>query len=206
MLDSIYICYYFLNMGKIKSALELAMEKTADMAIDRDMLKQKELIRKGQILASSILNKSEKDGAAKLQTYKGKDLIYVKKGIGETLLSNIRLPLYINSEDNLPLIEETFSLISKKEEIYSLVFSQLKELFEKFLDDIQNLTEGLKQQYMPVLRQKQQQLMQQTGQNVQLEPEQDPEFLEILSKNRKALEDQYNNVIALAKAELIKII
>ena len=145
MLDSIYICYYFLNMGKIKSALELAMEKTADMAIDRDMLKQKELIRKGQILASSILNKSEKDGAAKLQTYKGKDLIYVKKGIGETLLSNIRLPLYINSEDNLPLIEETFSLISKKEEIYSLVFSQLKELFEKFLDDIQNLTEGLKQ-------------------------------------------------------------
>ena len=59
---------------------------------------------------------------------------------------------------------------------------------------------------MPVLRQKQQQLMQQTGQNVQLEPEQDPEFLEILSKNRKALEDQYNNVIALAKAELIKII
>ncbi|MBI9099570.1 MAG: hypothetical protein JEY91_13890 [Spirochaetaceae bacterium] len=193
-------------MGKIKSALELAMEKTADMAIDRDMLKQKELIRKGQILASSILNKSEKDGAAKLQTYKGKDLIYVKKGMGETLLSNIRLPLYLNSEDNLPIIKETFSLISKKEEIYSLVFSQLKELFEKFLDDIQNLTEGLKQQYMPVLRQKQQQLMQQTGQNVQLEPEQDPEFLEILSKNRKALEDQYNNVIAQAKAELIKII
>ena len=193
-------------MGKIKSALELAMEKTADMAIDREKLKQKDLRKKGQILASTILSNTEKEGAAKLQFFSSEEIRYVKEGIGETVISNIRLPLHINSESNLEILEKTFSLISDKEEIYSLVFDQLKQLYVKFIDDVQNLSEGLKQQYMPVLMQKQQQLMQQTGQNVQLEPEQDPEFLEILSKNRKALEEQYNNVITQAKAELQKII
>jgi len=182
------------------------MEKTADMAIDREKLKQKDLKKKGQVLASTILNNTEKKGEAKLHSYSSDEIQFVKEGIGETVISNIRLPLYLNSENNLEILEKIFSLISEKEEIYSLVFDQLRQLFEKFIEDIQNLSESLKQQYMPVLMQKQQQLMQQTGQNVQLEPEQDPEFMEILSKNRKALEEQYNNVIAQAKAELQKII
>lgn len=193
-------------MGKIKSALELAMEKTADLAIDREKLKQKDLRKKGQILASSILNRTEKDGESKLQSFSSEDLNYVKEGIVETVIANIRLPLYINSDNNLELLEKTFSFISDKEEIYSVIFDQLKQLFEKFIEDIQNLAEALKEQYMPVLMQKQQQMMQQTGQNVQIEPEQDPEFMELLSKNRKALEEQYNTVIAQAKTELSKII
>ena len=193
-------------MGKIKSALELAMEKTADMAIDREKLKQNDLKKKGQILASTILNNNEKDGKEKLNQYDDQERPFVMEGIEDTLISNIRLPLYINSESNLELIEEIFSLISDKEEIYSLIFNQLNQLFAKYIEDIQNLTESLKQQYMPVLMQKQQQMMQQTGQNVQIEPEQDPEFMELLSKNRKALEDQYNTVIVQAKEELKKVI
>jgi len=193
-------------MGKIKSALELAMEKTADLTIDREKLKQNELKKAGQILASSILNKSEKDGEAKLKSYSSEDLIFIKQGFGDAVIANIRLPLYINSDNNLTLLEETFAMIADKEEIYSLLFSQLGQLFEKFKEDIQNLSDGLKQQYMPVLMQKQQQLMQKTGQNVQLEPEQDPEFMEILSKNRKALEEQYNTVITQAKDELKKLL
>lgn len=193
-------------MGKIKSALELAMEKTADMAIDREKLKQNDLKKKGQILASSIISGSEKKGEEKLASYEADQLSFVKLGIGETLLSNIRLPLYINSESNLKIIEKTFSLISDNEEIYSLIFSQLQQLFDKFVEDIQNLNEGLKQQYMPILMQKQQQMAQKTGQNIQLEPEQDPEFMDLLSKNRQALEEQYNTVIAQAKSELNKIL
>ena len=193
-------------MGKIKSALELALEKTADLEIDREKLKQNELKKAGRILASSILNNSEKNGTSKLAEFSSEEFPLIKEGFGKALLSAIRLPLYINSENKLELLEKTFALISEKEEIYTLVFNQLNQLFEKFIEDIQNLSEGLKQQYKPILMQKQQQLMQQTGQNVQLEPEQDPEFMELLSKNRKALEEQYNTVIAQAKAELKKII
>lgn len=193
-------------MGKIKSALELAMEKTADMKIDKEKLKQKELNKKGQILASSILNGNEKDGVSKLKSYSSEDKKYIIEGFVETLLSNIRLPLYINSDNKLEILEKTFAMISDKKEIYNLVFTQLQQLFGKFIEDIQNLSEGLKQQYMPVLMQKQQQMMQQTGQNIQLEPEQDPEFMELLSRHRKELEAQYNTVIAQAKSELTKII
>ena len=182
------------------------MEKTADMAIDREKLKQNDLKKKGQILASSILNDSEKDGEGKLASYDAEELSFVKMGIGETLLSNIRLPLYINSESNLGILEKIFAMISDKEEIYSVIFSQLQQLFDKFVEDIKNLNEGLKQQYMPILMQKQQQMAQKTGQNIQLEPEQDPEFMDLLSKNRQALEEQYNAVIAQAKTELENIL
>ncbi|MDA3810293.1 MAG: hypothetical protein PF518_08170 [Spirochaetaceae bacterium] len=193
-------------MGKIKSALELAMEKTADMTVDREKLKQNELRKAGQILASSILNSEEKDCESKLKSYSSADLPFVKSGFGETLISNIRLPLYLNSDNKLKILQKSFRFISEREEIYTLVFNQLGQLFDKYIDDIQNLLEGLKQQYIPILQQKQQQYFQKTGQNIQINPEQDPEFMEILSSNRKALEEQYNTVIAQAKDELKKII
>jgi hypothetical protein len=193
-------------MGKIRSALELAMEKTADLKIDKEKLKHNELKKKGQILASSILNGKEKDGGSILKDFRADEMKSITEGFLETLLSNIRLPLYINSDNNLKILENAFALISDKEEIYSLVFNQLEQIFDKFKEDVQNLSEGLKQQYMPILMQKQQQIMQKTGQNIQIEPEQDPEFLELLSKHRKELEGQYNRVIAQAKSELIKIV
>jgi hypothetical protein len=192
-------------MAKIKSALELALEKTEGLTVDKEKLKQKDLREQGQKLASGIINGTEKNGE-KLQEFKSEDLLFIKEGFAETILSNIRLPLYINSDSNLERLKKAFAHITEKEEVYSLVFNQLEQLFGKFVEDIQNLSEGLKQQYMPVLQQKQQQIRQQTGQDIPLEPEQDPEFMEMLSKHRKSLEQQYNEVIAQAKTELKKIL
>ncbi len=193
-------------MGKIKSAVELAMEKTSHMTIDKDLLKKKELKKAGQHLASAIINNGEKKGEEKLKSYSPKDCISVKEGFADTIISNIRLPLYIDIDNKLNILKKTFTLISEKEDIYELVFNQLEQLFEKYNEDLQNLLEGLKEQYMPILMQKQQQLMEQTGQNISLEAEQDPEFVELLKKNRSSLENQYNEVINQAKEELRKII
>jgi len=193
-------------MAKIKSALELALEKTEGLTVDREKLKQKDLKEKGQKLASSIINGSEKEGEDKLKDFPEADLPFVREGFGEIVLSNIKLPLYINSENRLDQLEEAFSLISDRSDIHNLIFSQLKQLFDKYVEDIHNLSEALKQQYMPALRHKQEQIRQQTGQDIPIEPEQDPEFMEILSQNRRALEEQYNEVIAQAKAELKKVI
>ncbi|MBN2655891.1 MAG: hypothetical protein JXR86_02425 [Spirochaetales bacterium] len=193
-------------MAKIKSALELALEKTEGLSIDREKLKQKDLKEKGQRLASSLISGAEKEGEEKLKEFSAEELPYIKEGFAEIILSNIRLPLYINSDNRLDQLEAAFALISERDDIYRLVFSQIGQLFEKYVEDIQNLSEALKQQYMPVLRQKQHQIRQQTGQDIALEPEQDPEFMELLSRNRRALEEQYSEVIAQAKAELKKVI
>lgn len=193
-------------MGKIKSALELALEKTEGLTVDREKLKQKELSDKGRKLASSILAGTEKEGAAKLEAENREDYPFVKEGFAEIVLSSIRLPLYLNSDNRLDTLEECFALISDREDIYGLVFGQLKQLFAKYVEDTENLIEALKQQYMPVLKQKQEQIRQQTGRDIPIEPEMDPEFMEILSRNRKALEDEYNQVIVQAKAELKKVL
>lgn len=193
-------------MAKIKSALELALEKTEGLTVDKEKLKQKNLKEQGQKLASGIINGTEKNGEEKLKNFSTNDFPFIKEGFAETILYNIRLPLYINSDNNLNRLKKAFAFISSQEEVYSLVFSQLEQLFQKFGEDIQNLSEGLKQQYMPVLQQKQQQIRQQTGQDIPLDPEQDPEFMEMLSKHRNSLEQQYNEVIAQAKNELKKVL
>ena len=41
-------------MGKIKSALELAMEKTADLKTDKSAVKKKEISGKGKSLSPTI--------------------------------------------------------------------------------------------------------------------------------------------------------
>ena len=193
-------------MAKIKSALELALEKTEGMSFDRDKLKQKDLKEQGQKLASAIIGGTEKEGREKLKAFDTGDMPFIKEGFGETLLANIRLPLYINSDTKLDVLNECFSMVSDREDIYGLIFEQLKQLFQKYIEDMEHLAEALKEQYLPILKQKQQQVRQQTGRNIPLDPERDPEFMDILSRNRKALEEQYSEVIVQAKAELKKIL
>ncbi len=182
------------------------MEKTSHISIDKKSIKNKELKKAGQVLATAIINNNKKDGAKELKSYSPEDLKVVKDGFAETVLMNIRIPLYINSDNKLPLLKDAFAYISDKKKIYEVVFEQLEQLFEKFNEDIQNLSSALKEQYMPILQQKQQQLMEQTGQGIQLEPEQDPEFMELFKNNRHALEEQYNTVIHQAKDELRKLV
>ncbi|MCP4298898.1 MAG: hypothetical protein GY786_25250 [Proteobacteria bacterium] len=193
-------------MAKIKSAVELAMEKTAGLTIDREIIKNKELFNKGQQLASSTINNGGKDCSDEFKKYSSEELNTVKEGFTETILSNIRLPRFLDKENNLPLLKRCFAVISDKEDVYELIFNQLEQLFNKFIEDIQNLTESLKQQYMPTLMQKQQQYIQQTGREIQLTHEQDPEFMELLDKNRNNVEQHYSAAIVQAREELKKIV
>ena len=51
------------------------------------------------------------------------------------------------------------------------------------------------QQFMPKLRQKQQELEKRFGQQIALEPSQDPDFVQALNRNLDALKEQYSGSI-----------
>ena len=80
-------------MGKIKSALELAMEKTADLKTDKTAVKKKEVNREGKVTLSHHLdNPGKSELADKLKFYKGEELEWFKTGAMETILANLTLP------------------------------------------------------------------------------------------------------------------
>ncbi len=58
----------------------------------------------------------------------------------------------------------------------------------------------------PHLQQKEAQLRAQYGPNFVLRPEQDPEFMKVLDKQLKTLEEQYTNVLDNAKERMKEIL
>jgi predicted patatin/cPLA2 family phospholipase len=84
--------------------------------------------------------------------------------------------------------------------------NQFADLFKQYLENFSHLEEELKKQWEPRLRQKEQQLRQQTGQEINMTPEQDPEFVQVLNDQLKRLEDQYAGVIKQGKDQIKQLV
>jgi hypothetical protein len=190
-------------MGKIKSALELAMEKTADLKTDKTALKKKEINREGKVSLSHHLdNPGKSELVEKLKFYKGEELEWFKSGAMETILANLSLPRLEMDLEKLVPLEGALAVVSGRKDDSSQMFDQIRQLFSQYLSNLDQLEESLKQQYEPQLRQKEMQLKQQTGQDIRLSPEQDPEFMELLSQQLSRMDEQYNDVLKQAKEQI----
>ncbi len=196
-------------MATIKSALELAMEKTEGLKIDPKAAKIKEIKTEGRKAASDFLD-NPKDSQEKLlsafKKYKKDEKNAFKEGMLMTFLSNIVLPKTSVREDRISGITEGLKVISKDKNQIETFMGQIKEFLSKYLENREELIQAAKDQYMPRLKQKEQELEQQTGQKISLSPEQDPEFMEFLTQNISRLEAQYTQSLNQAKEELKRFI
>ena len=198
-------------MSKIKSALELALERTADVEIDKEAFRRDEAIKRGKTLAGRYIadpkSVSLKEELASLQD---DERAWAKEGVLETLLANLTLPRYETDASRLPMIADGLKDIGpgKGHDAKTLEYlmSQYSDLFKQYLDNIRQLEEHLRTQWEPRLRKKEQQLRQQTGQAVRLTPEQDPEFAKVLSEEFSRLDEQYADILAQGKTEIRKLI
>ena len=196
-------------MAFIKSALEIALERTKDVKSDPKTLKQDELLKSGRKLASDYLNTLNFD-ITKLDTqinqYKGEDKTIFINGIVKTFVANINLPKNNSYEEVLQKISEGLGKLSSNKKDTVKMIDQIRQFYIQYLENRDQLIEAIKQQYAPRLMQKQQELAEKYGHDVNISPEQDPEFMEILRSNIQKLETQYNESLAGAKEELRKII
>ena len=196
-------------MAFIKSALEIAMERTQDIKIDEKALKLDSLLKEGRKFASEYLfaiNFDKEELKSKVKSYSGDSRKVFTDGIVKTFLSNIILPKNDNFEEFLQKIESGLCDIFKNKKDISVMIEQVKQFFLQYLENRKQLIEAIKQQYAPKLMQKQQELAAQYGHEVNISPEQDPEFMEILKANLLKMETQYNESLLGAKEELRKIL
>lgn len=194
-------------MSKIKSALELALERTADVEVDREAVRKDMLNRKGREMAARYLK--EPDPAELKKEIEGvdrKDRKVVLDGAVDTVLSNLTLPRYETDLQTLPSLEEALGILTGDKKLISTVMGQYKQLFSQFLENLKLLEEQLRTQWEPRLREKEQQVAQQTGRAVQLTPDQDPEFLKVLSDEIMRMENQYADVLKQGKDEIRRLI
>jgi len=190
-------------MSVIKSAWEIALEKTQDIHVNSEKIARNEKIQEGRKLAAAFLNDEEKtveEVQKQVKTYKGQDKELIMKGLVTALLDNISLPQTEGYKHGFQKVQELTMIIGDKK--LSALVGQLGQFFDQYLAQIKQMTEKAKQQYQPRLEQKQEQLRAQYGDDIVLQPEQDPDFLKMLNQALKQLDAQYGQAITQAKEEI----
>ena len=196
-------------MAFIKSALEIALERTKDVKSDPNTIKSDNLVKEGQKLASDYLNNTDGDLTdleKKIKNLSDDNKKFFIEGLKKTFLSNLRLPKTNNYEDLLNKIMEGFSLFTANKKDATIMVEQIKQFFSQYLENRSQLIEAIKQQYAPRLMQKQKEMAERYGQEVTLTPDQDPEFIELLKSNLSKLETQYGESLSKVKEELEKLL
>lgn len=192
-------------MGEIKSALELALERTAGVQGDKKSVEEHEHKQKGKRLLSQLTENPKLDIKKELSHYKGEERKWVVDGFVEVALSNIALPTTEADLGRLdPIKNGLATALGKKAEIEYL-FDQAHQLLTQYLENRQQLIEHVRNQFAQRVRQKEEEFARQYGSSVRLDPAQDPEFAGVLQQNMRQLQGQYQQVLDQLREEVRRL-
>jgi hypothetical protein len=205
-------------MAMIKSALELALERTKDLTVDEAALEARALKQEGKKAAGRYLDDPESsDLAAALSSFAKDKRKAVREGMFESISAQLQLPTSEASLEAFPIIVKALSALALSppgngilggvggamaDKRVAALLQQLEGFFRQYLADMKNVEQAIRQQWGPKLREKERQLAARMGQDVRLDPMTDPEFAAFYKQNVSAVRQQYLDALDRAKADL----
>jgi len=196
-------------MAIIKSALEIALERSKDVEADREALEASRFVTEGRKLASKFLAEAEAQEEvnvkAEIEKFEPKQRVPVKEGVLQALLANLTLPV-----DEMALLKgkraaKGFSALTNDAKQLSRLLNQIEQFLGDYLEERKRLVSAVEQRYAPILRQKEQEMSRQVGAPVKIDPMMDPGFQKMLRENLAVLEDRYGEVLSQARQELRRL-
>lgn len=203
-------------MAMIKSALELALEKTKDLKVDEAAIEATRLRQEGKKAVGKFLDSPEENelGAA-LASFKNEERAAVREGMYEVLAAHIQLPASEASLEKFDMIAKGFAAIapssqggrlgvlgSSGEKRIQAIFQQLNSFYRQYLDEMKNVEQVIRKQWAPKLREKERELSARMGQEVRIDPMMDPEFSAFYKQNVGGARQQYQNALDKAKEDI----
>ena len=187
-------------MGKIKSAWEIALEKTQSIKVDENRIRENQRIDEVKRIAGAFLSDEETDdtGLSRLDGYSDKE---VKAGLKVLLLSSLSLSAGTVDEQRLSRLTRLATYVFKDEQSHGL-YLKLLDVIKQYPDHRKQLIEQLEESLEPSLRQKEEMMRQKLGRDVHLTIEDDKEAMEIVNKNLDKLDNEYNKIIEGSKKQL----
>ncbi|MDR2953202.1 MAG: hypothetical protein LBU82_08175, partial [Treponema sp.] len=181
-------------MGRIKSAIEIAMERTEEVKSDKGSIEQFNAKQKGKKLANAFLAVgADLQGEIKLTPAELRESF--EQGAFDVLLSQIVLPAAKEDEKRLENVGKGLGFIIKDGR-FAALYKQLMQALSQFLQDANQYEQAIRKQYAPKLRQKEEELSRRMGREVRIDPYQDPEFVAFYNQNMGALKERYEGAIA----------
>ncbi|MDR1839734.1 MAG: hypothetical protein LBQ93_09175 [Treponema sp.] len=195
-------------MGVIKTALEIALEKTENVKSDKSGIDQFKAKQHGKKLANAFLSGEEglsvKSLVEEINNTPGEQKESLKQGIFDILISQIALPSGQEDEKRFGKIGEGLQTIINNKQ-FNALFEQLAQVFSQYLQEASHYEQAIRQQYSQRLRQKEEELSRRLGREVRIDPMQDPEFVAFYNQHMNALKNNYEPVVEQAKEEVRKM-
>ena len=189
-------------MGKIRSAWEIALEKTASIELDKERYQHDADVDKARRIAGSYLvaeDKTPEETEKELSQLDGK---VVKEALRTTIPQSLSLPQEEILDDRYERLTFLASLASGGDPTVMDLMGQITGFLKQYPLHRKDLVEKMKAQYEPMLAEKEERLRAQYGQSVKLKAENDKEFIELATKNLERLQEQYEKSLEGAKDQL----
>jgi len=195
-------------MGIIKTALEIALEKTENVKSDKSGIDQFKAKQQGKKLANAFLSgeddMSVKSLVEEIKNTPAEQRESLKQGIFDILITQIALPSAKEDEERIGKIGEGLQTVINNKQ-FNALYGQLAQVFSQYLQEASHYEQAIRQQYSPRLRQKEEEVSRRLGREVRIDPMQDPEFVAFYNQNMSALKSNYEPVIEQAREEVNKM-
>lgn len=193
-------------MNKVKSALEVALERSADVKVDRKAVSREKFVLRGKTLAGRFLSNGDDDVLGReIRALSGEEREWLKEGLSANLLANINLPRSEEDLERLDLIGRGLKRMARDAGAarnLEYLMGRYGEVFQQYLENARSLESQLRARWDARLRQKEEQLRRRIGQSVRLTAEQDPEFGKVLGERLAELDSRYTEILSQGRAEL----
>ena len=195
-------------MSRIKSAWEIALERTQDIEVDKDRLAKEEMTRRARALAGSYLNYDEGvDEESVAKDWEGiRDKEGAREGLRMALMQNLTLPGESVLNDRYERLSFLAGLLSGGNGDVAALMGQITAFLKQYPEHQKQLYEQLKEHFRPMLEEKAQQLREKYGQDIPLSLENDKEFVQVANKQLEELRKQYESNLDAAKSQLETIL
>jgi len=188
-------------MGVIKTALEIALERTETVKSDRTSIDLFEAKQKGKKLANAFLA-GEADIVKEIKKSDLQDSL--KQGVFDVLAAQINLPAKEEDEVKLKKAGEGLKAIIKHKD-FEEMYNSFMLIVSQYIGEASQYDKLIRKQYEPKLKQKEEELSRRMGREVRLDPMQDPEFVAFYNQNVNALKGKYEPVVEQAREAVIEM-
>lgn len=176
-------------MARIKTAMEIALEKASTVKIDPKLIVEMEIEKRAGLVCNQMLEDSNYTLKSVLEGLKSdeKGIMLVK--VEDLLLRYITL----NSNYNADLVSRVFGGLKKikdKPGKLDAIYQDTHYILNTYGEQLKKVFENLKIQFREQASQLKEQLGQQMGMNVDIDVSQHPEFQKYWTETKKQMETQ----------------
>ena len=194
-------------MGKIRSSLEIALERTESVTGSREEITAYEHRQRGKQAVGLALGggDGEYDIAEATAGLGAGEAAEVHRGMRAALLPQIALPADEPGLERFAAIGKIINVMtggSGGEE----VASALEELGYAYLQERQQIIRSVRQQYEQVAQEKMAQVARQTGMEVRLDPSTLPEFQQDLQRHLSGHQGGYQQRVDAVKEQVARLL